>query len=99
MTKKLLLALALTLATAPLTSATAFACGGYSLEHPETSAIRQAVERRVTRVFRAPPFWVYDVVVEGDRATARVRLRSDSNAERAVRLHRRDGAWRVVAFG
>ncbi len=103
MTKKILLALALTLGTAALTTPPAFACGGYgaALETPEERAVRETLLARMQpRVEDGVSVWVTDVVVtERDRATARLVLaRGDSYRAHQVELRQRGGEWRILRF-
>ena len=100
MTKKILLALALTLGTASIAIPEASACGGYYPETAEDRAVREAVETFARR-HRADEqqAYVYGVVTDGARASAQLSF-TDRRGEarvRQVRLHLRDGRWRIVS--
>lgn len=101
MTQKILLALALTLATATVAVPNASACGGYVRVTPEQRAITEVVNsfaRRRLGALNGGGF-VHAIEVAGERATARVmyRRRDGQEALRVVTLRLREGAWRVVS--
>jgi len=99
MTKKILLALALTLGTATVAAPQASACGGYGAQSPEDVAVEQAVRAFALRRYgdEAAPY-VYGVSRDDRRATAYVSVhRGDARVTRQVRLRRVGDAWRPVA--
>jgi hypothetical protein len=99
MTKKILLALALTLGTASVAVPQASACGGYAPESPEQRAVRETVEAYGSRRAADGPVYVYAIRLDGRRASAHLRWSTPDGRDmhREVRLRERDGAWRVVS--
>lgn len=98
MTKKIVLALALTLGTAAVAAPPAFACGGYAVERPEERAVREAVLARVDdHVREQNAVWVSAVAIDGNRATARLFITGERRHEvhDLTLRHGRDG-WRVI---
>ena len=99
MTKKILLALALTLGTATFAAPPASACGGYGSIDPRTRAVSDAISAFVRRQEPDAGAYVYDVRFDAERATARFTWMSANGESRVdeARLRLRDGAWRIVA--
>jgi len=99
MTKKLLLALALTLGTATVAAPQASACGGYGWVSPDDLAIQEAVRVFALRRYGddAAPY-VYGVSRDDRRADAYLSIERDGErVVRRVRLRRVDDVWRPVA--
>lgn len=99
MTQKILLALALTLATATVAVPNASACGGYVRETPEQRAVADVARLFAQRRLGAESSYVFAVEMAGERATARLSYRTHRGEARmrVVSLRLRAGAWRVVS--
>ena len=98
MTKKILLALALTLGSAAAFTPPAFACGGYGQIDPDEVQIRQVVHRTARAQLRDDAnFWIASMERDGERATVVLIIeRNEQRREHELRLRRVEDTWRVV---
>lgn len=100
MTKKMLLALAITLGTLTVATPPAFACGGYGVVDPEVAAVEAAAARYYTSRIGSNehPYFVYGVELRSPRrATATLQFtRGDDFIQRTLYLRRGARGWHVI---
>lgn len=100
MTKKMLLALAITLGTLTVATPPAFACGGYGAVDPEVAAVEAAAARYYTSRISADDraYFVYGVEIRSQRrATATLQFTRGEDVElRTLYFRRGSNGWRVI---